>query len=287
MSDKRPQTIQFFLPQGKPRGIRITVITTRIVQAVLVHRTKLADAEASPELRNVGVYFLFGQPEDAAMPTVYIGEAEDCFTWFKQHKVNKDFWQHAERRGQMVEDGFTVLPGSRARKELVPSAGEWVRNNRKELLEQGILKEDGDQLLFVEPYTFNTPSGAAIAVLGRNANGWQEWKTKFGSTLDEVKRQPTDSEDETPNESGGRHLPGLVLHDSPREADIENALYHRLFDLAGHLENIFDGAAPSFQYIVTTTTPPPDELDRDPYVRLRLDARQDDGLLLRRRLSIR
>ena len=71
-------------------------------------------------------------------------------------------------------------------------AGEWIRNNRKELLEQGILKEDGEQILFVEPYTFNTPSGAAIAVLGRNANGWQEWKSKFGRTLDELKRQDTD-----------------------------------------------------------------------------------------------
>lgn len=287
MIDKRPQTIQFFLPQGEPRGIRIAEITTRIVQAVYVPRNKLADAGERPELRNVGVYFLFGQPEDAAKPIVYIGEAEDCFTRFKQHNANKDFWQHAiaivsrtsnftkshvrylewfcirrakevgrysldngndggepfvtepmkadlmdafdalniltsslgfpvvearpaeesaevfiikgkdaEGRGQMVEDGFTVLPGSRARKELVPSAGEWVRNNRKELLEQGIIKEEGDQLLFVEPYTFNTPSGAAIAVLGRNANGWQEWKTKFGSTLDEVKRQTPEQADD-------------------------------------------------------------------------------------------
>jgi len=37
---------------------------------------------------------------------------------------------------------------------------------------RGQLVEDGNQLLFVEPYTYNTPSGAAIAVFGRNANGW-------------------------------------------------------------------------------------------------------------------
>jgi hypothetical protein len=87
--------------------------------------------------------------------------------------------------------------------------------------------------------------------------------------------------------TGLGHLPGLFLHDSPREADMEDTLYHRLFGLAAHLEAVFAGADPSFQYIVTTTTPPPDDLDRDPYVRLRLDARQDDGLLLRRRLAIR
>lgn len=87
--------------------------------------------------------------------------------------------------------------------------------------------------------------------------------------------------------TGIGQLPGLFLHDSPREADMEDALYHRMFDLAAHLEAVFAGAEPSFQYIVATTTPPPDELDRDPYVRLRLDARQEDGLLLRRRLTVR
>lgn len=44
MTDKRPQTIQFFLPQGEPRGVRIADITTRIVQAVLVPRNKLPEA---------------------------------------------------------------------------------------------------------------------------------------------------------------------------------------------------------------------------------------------------
>lgn len=87
--------------------------------------------------------------------------------------------------------------------------------------------------------------------------------------------------------TGLGQLPGLFLHDSPREADMEDAMYHRMFDLAAHLEAVFAGAEPSFQYIVATTTPPPDELDREPYVRLRLDARQEDGLLLRRRLTVR
>ena len=87
--------------------------------------------------------------------------------------------------------------------------------------------------------------------------------------------------------TGLGYLPGLFLHDSPREADMEDALYYRLFDLAAHLETVFPGAEPSFQYIVTTTTPPPDELNQEPYVRLRLDARQEESLLLRQRLTIR
>jgi hypothetical protein len=30
---------------------------------------------------------------------------------------------------------------------------------------------------------------AAVALMGRSANGWGEWKTPQGKTLDEVKRQ--------------------------------------------------------------------------------------------------
>ena len=86
--------------------------------------------------------------------------------------------------------------------------------------------------------------------------------------------------------TGIGHLPGLFIHDSPREADMEDALYHRLFDLAANLEALFGDAEASFQYIMTTTTLPPDPLNREPFVRLRLDAREEDGLLLRRRLAL-
>jgi hypothetical protein len=34
---------------------------------------------------------------------------------------------------------------------------------------------------------------AALAVMGRISNGWVDWKTKDGRTLDEVKRQAPDA----------------------------------------------------------------------------------------------
>ncbi len=87
--------------------------------------------------------------------------------------------------------------------------------------------------------------------------------------------------------TGIGHLPGLFIHDSPREADMEDALYYRLFDLAASLEALFGDTEASFQYIMTTTTLPPDALNREPFVRLRLDARKEDGLLLGTRLAVR
>jgi len=38
MSDKLPKTIQFFLPQGEPRGVRIADTTTWVIHVVLVPR---------------------------------------------------------------------------------------------------------------------------------------------------------------------------------------------------------------------------------------------------------
>jgi hypothetical protein len=62
---------------------------------------------------------------------------------------------------------------------------------------------------------------------------------------------------------GGTHIPAFLVHDSPREADLGLSHYHRLFQLARGLEQF--GDQPLFQYIVTTTTRPPDELMQQPW----------------------
>jgi hypothetical protein len=51
------------------------------------------------------------------------------------------------------------------------------------------MREDGDTVVFPKDHLFNSPSMAAVSLMGRTANGWVEWKTKEGKTLDEVKRQ--------------------------------------------------------------------------------------------------
>lgn len=89
------RTIQIYLPSGEPRGVRIAEFTTRIVQAVVVPRSKLDEAVQRTELAGVGVYFLFGQPDDSERMHVYIGETENCFRRLKEHNVDPkmDFWQ--------------------------------------------------------------------------------------------------------------------------------------------------------------------------------------------------
>lgn len=65
-------------------------------------------------------------------------------------------------------------------------------------------------------------------------------------------------------------LPAFLIHDSPREADLDGQLYAGLFKLVHHWEEA--AKAPCFQYIVTTTTAPPTELQGDRHVRLRMSS---------------
>lgn len=73
--------------------------------------------------------------------------------------------------------------------------------------------------------------------------------------------------------------PEFLLHDSPREADLGLSLYHRLFQLSRRLEEF--GPQPLFQYIVTTTTRPPKDLEGAPWLRLTLNGNPATERLLK------
>jgi hypothetical protein len=74
-------------------------------------------------------------------------------------------------------------------------------------------------------------------------------------------------------------LPAFLVHDSPREADLDGQLYERLFTLLHQWE---EGAEmPCFQYIITTTTAPPKELRSDLHVKLRMSSTPGEERLFR------
>ena len=57
--------------------------------------------------------------------------------------------------------------------------------------------------------------------------------------------------------------PRFLIHDSPREADLARIIYSELFQIAAELEGESEAA---FQYIITTTEPPPEELQNEPWL---------------------
>jgi len=95
----------------------------------------------------------------------------------------------AKAEGEYTEDGLVVFSGSTANPEETKSAGPYVKSWRVQLIKDGVLKQEEDAYRFTQDHIFSSPSTAACVVLGRNANGWLEWKYKDGKTLDEVKRQ--------------------------------------------------------------------------------------------------
>lgn len=77
----------------------------------------------------------------------------------------------------------------------------------------------------------------------------------------------------------GRH-PAFLLHDSPREGDLDRHHYMSFIAMMHEIHEALGGteSAP-FQYILTTTTPPPPE--GDPDVRMRLRAKPVEDMLFR------
>lgn len=92
-------------------------------------------------------------------------------------------------RGLYTEEGFVVLAGAVGRKENVPSiVGTSDASFRDKLITSGIMNVVGNTVVFAKDHLFRSPSTAAVALLGRTANGWLEWKDKDGATLDALKR---------------------------------------------------------------------------------------------------
>ncbi|GAB7023794.1 GIY-YIG nuclease family protein [Salidesulfovibrio brasiliensis] len=88
------KTIQIFLPDGNPRGVKVADITSRIIQATLIPRSMLASV-SKEYIEGVSLYLLLSDRSETGKPKVYIGETEDGQVRLRQHSKTKDFWQSA------------------------------------------------------------------------------------------------------------------------------------------------------------------------------------------------
>ncbi len=92
--------------------------------------------------------------------------------------------------GLYTAEGFVVLKRSQGPSQVAPSSkGTWIESVRADLVQSGVAQADDGLFRFEKDHLFKSPSGAAAALTGRHTNGWVEWKTKDGRTLDSVKRQ--------------------------------------------------------------------------------------------------
>lgn len=94
---KRGKTIQVFLTDGTPRGIKVADITSNIEQALFIPRSQLQEAYTRKESSRPVLYFLFGEVEGSIKPAVYIGQSTKGLERIKGHNRDeqKDFWNYA------------------------------------------------------------------------------------------------------------------------------------------------------------------------------------------------
>jgi hypothetical protein len=81
----------------------------------------------------------------------------------------------------------------------------------------------------------------------------------YGAALETIKTLAFDIAAMVASVEGKGHHPRFLIHDGPREADMARVIYERFFLYARKIEeSINSSREPNFQYIITTTTPPPE-----------------------------
>ena len=285
----RYRTIQIYLPNGDPTGIRIAELTTSIIRVIEIPRSQITQFLKSEEASQVGFYFLFGGD---SKDEVYIGQSGNLGSRLSQHsKDDKRDWERAlavvsltnnltqthvlyleslsierakacdryrvingnggqrphtpiplrddcdeiheiasllmatlgypifeklvdesnedereifycTRTGANAQavytnEGLVVLKGSTGLLNPKGKSRADLVNARDRLIEIGVLAVEGEFTRFTKDWLFSTPSGASNAVVVMPSNGWREWKTASGITLDELHRSgPANEESE-------------------------------------------------------------------------------------------
>ncbi len=109
----------------------------------------------------------------------------------KEHREVSDRYflggpRGADAEAEVAEDDTIVVKkGSKAAGSGVPSTPDSVLKLRDDLEHEGVLRSDGESLVFLKDHRFKSASSAASVVLGRSANGLTEWRDSEGRILRE------------------------------------------------------------------------------------------------------
>ena len=85
-------TIQIYVPDGVPEGIRLISRPDRPELGIVFPRYKWAQVKLRREIKRAGVYILAGYPGKDDLPSVYVGHCEDVRNRIDTHDNAKDFW---------------------------------------------------------------------------------------------------------------------------------------------------------------------------------------------------
>lgn len=107
-----------------------------------------------------------------------------------EEEVKNTFYINSARganaKGQITNEGFVVLKDSEIANSFTNSFPQNWEKFRQSLIDDEIVVQLNNKLVFKEDYLFSSPSAAAAVVMGRSANGLTEWKLKDGRILKTV-----------------------------------------------------------------------------------------------------
>lgn len=85
-------------------------------------------------------------------------------------------------KGILTDEGFVILKGSKIKNKIAnslsPSLIKYAERERN--------SRDIEDNVFVNNHLCSTPSMASVIILGRNSNGYSEWKNKEGIKLKDL-----------------------------------------------------------------------------------------------------
>lgn len=92
---QRWKTLSIYIPEWDINGIKIADINVSVVKAIYIPRNYLSKGLERKELKQPGIYFLFGSQNDIGKLQIYVWESEVLEKRLRQHDNWKDFWDNA------------------------------------------------------------------------------------------------------------------------------------------------------------------------------------------------
>ena len=90
--DVKPFTIRIFLAQGRPDGLKVIWPSHWSGRCLALPKTAFPEVKHRPEFSAPGVYVLVGPSEEADIPRIYIGEADEIGTRLETQVGEIDYW---------------------------------------------------------------------------------------------------------------------------------------------------------------------------------------------------
>jgi hypothetical protein len=159
---------------------------------------------------------------------------------------------------------------------------EQLRDRQTELRasHQDVLKRFDELFVYVCRGVLGNDISASVSLTGL---GIQADVQVGGMAMESLKAIAFDLAATLMSMEGRTVVPAFLVHDSPREADLGVSIYHRWFRFIASLEKL--SAEAPFQYIITTTSEPPEELRSSGFVIETLHGADPKERLLRRELG--